>query len=93
VKIRIWVGAMLLSLMLLGQFGCTRHGLHVFRAVATVAVYAAILATHDSHYHNHHCGHTYVVHDNRPVYHYQGRWEYYEPDTGNWYHYDRRPGH
>jgi len=29
--------------------------------------------------------------DERPVYHYQDRWEYYDSESGHWYYYDSRP--
>ncbi len=71
--------------------GCHRHArgglafLHVASVVAQVAVAAAIISSHDAHYHDHYCGHRYRYHDGRYNYWYGGHWEYY--DDGAWYGY------
>ena len=64
----------------------------MFRIVATAAittaVAAAVIHSHDDHYHHSRCGHEYVIVDGREVYQYQGRWEYYDPYDGQWYFYE-----
>jgi len=45
---------------------------------AAVVGTAAIIADHDAHFHHAHCGHYYQVYDGRPVYYYNGGWEYYD---------------
>ena len=86
---------MVLIVLLLGftatQSGCGRLGYHAVRTLVTVAAVATVLAWHDSHFHSHHCGHEYVYVEERPVYHYQGRWEYYDAHNGPWYYYNERP--
>lgn len=83
--------ALALSTGLATSSGCNRYGLEILRGVveitAAVAVTALALAAHDAHYHHAHCGHHYVVHESRPVYQYQGRWEYYDPWDDTWYYY------
>ncbi|MBL8786161.1 MAG: hypothetical protein JNJ59_14780 [Deltaproteobacteria bacterium] len=75
--------------------GCNRYGWEIFRGAVEVAAYVAVtamvLAAHDAHYHSYHCGHHYVVVENRPVYEYQGRWEYYDPHEDTWYYYPEGP--
>jgi hypothetical protein len=71
--------------------GCGRTGWELFgravEAVAYVAVTAMVLAAHDHHHHSAYCGHTYVVYEQRPVYYYGGRWEYYDAGADTWYYY------
>ena len=71
--------------------GCNRYGWELFRGFAEVAAYVAVtamvLSVHDHHYHHYHCGHRYVVHEHRPVYYYEGRWEYYDDRADTWYYY------
>ena len=47
-----------------------------------------VLAHHDAHFHDHHCGCNREWHHGRWVYYYGDHWEYYDPDTGRWYYYD-----
>ena len=79
-----------LALVILAQ-GCRPMAYFATRAIITAAVVAGVLATHDAHYHDHHCGHDYVYLDQREVYHYEDRWEYYDPHDGHWYHYENPP--
>lgn len=87
----------LVALMMIGAFSftavstgtsCNRYmaGFMVQAIVAT-AVVATVLAAHDAHFHSHHCGHSYVIVEERPVYHYEERWEYYDEESGRWYYY------
>lgn len=89
-RTKLLIAALLITLFA-GSAGCNRYGWQLFGAVAEAAVYVAVtalvLSTHDAHYHSHHCGHHYVVYEERPVYHYQGRWEYYDPYAETWYYY------
>jgi hypothetical protein len=89
-KLRIGIATLLISLVL-AQSGCGRAGLHALRAISTIAAVATILAVHDAHFHSHHCGHQYMMVEERPVYHYQGRWEYYDEHDANWYYYNGSP--
>ena len=80
------------------QPGCTREGWQLMGALAEVAIYVAVtavvIAHHDAHYHNHYCGHRWVVYEERPVYYYEGRWEYYDHYQDTWYYYpDGVPGY
>ncbi len=75
----------------LAQMGCSPRGFAAFRTFAAFATVATILAAHDAHFHSHHCGHEYVYVDERPVYHYEGRWEYYDAQSGHWYYYEGQP--
>ncbi len=75
----------------LTQIGCGPRGFAAFRTVAAFAAIATVLAVHDAHFHSHHCGHEYVYVDERPVYHYEDRWEYYDSESGHWYYYEGRP--
>ena len=93
-----FVVALALITSLVTSSGCNRYGLEILRGVveitAAVAVTALVLAAHDAHYHHAHCGHHYVVYESQPVYHYQGRWEYYDPWDDVWYYYpDGPPGY
>jgi len=89
-RMKLIVAALLLTVFI-GGSGCNRYGWQVLGTIAEVAAYVAVtavvLAAHDAHYHNHHCGHRYVVYEDRPVYYYEGRWEYYDPYEGTWYVY------
>jgi len=96
-----WTRRIALALVLafaLGGTGCNRYGWELFRGVAEIAAYVAVtalvLSVHDHHYHHYHCGHRYVVYEARPVYYYEGRWEYYDDRAGTWYYYpDGVPGY
>ncbi len=73
--------------------GCFRGGgqlalgaLEVASVVAEVALVAALLSNHDSHYHSYGC-HPVRYEDGRDVYYYNGHWEYYDDDEGSWYAY------
>lgn len=83
----------LLFAALITQSGCGRAGFLAARILVTAAVVATVLAVHDSHYHSHHCGHEYVIVEERPVYRYEGRWEYYDDHEGQWYQYEELPHH
>ncbi|MCC6620196.1 MAG: hypothetical protein IT385_03015 [Deltaproteobacteria bacterium] len=96
-RIKLVVAALLIA-SFMGSAGCNRHGWYIFGELVEVAAYvaitAAVLAAHDAHYHHYHCGHHWVVYEERPVYHYQGRWEYYDPYARTWYYYpDGIPGY
>lgn len=84
--------AVALSVGLMSSAGCS-PSMARFAAAAFVGTAAAvmILAAHDAHYHDAYCGHQVVVVEDRPVYYYQGHWEYYDPDTGEWYVYREPP--
>ncbi len=72
------------------QAGCGRTGWEVFGAFAEVALYVAVeaaLHAHDHHLHHSHCGHRYIYYQDRAVYEYEGRWEYYDYDNDTWYYY------
>ena len=84
------VAALLITLTLTTS-GCGRMGYLAMRTAITVATVATIVHWHDSHFHHHHCGHEYVYVEDRPVYHYQGRWEYYDQESGHWYQYEELP--
>ena len=89
---RMTLLAVVASLTVAGS-GCTpgmaRFAAGAFIMTAAVVTIAAI--HHDAHYHSHHCGHHYVLVEDRPVYHYQGHWEYYDEETGQWYRYRQPP--
>jgi hypothetical protein len=80
-----------LSLIAIPAAGCGRTGWELFGTLAEVAAYVAvealIHARHDAHFHHRHCGHRYVFHDDRAVYEYEGRWEFYDDTSGTWYYY------
>lgn len=89
-KLTLTITAVVLAASLTSG-GCGRGGFLLARTLVTVAAVATVLAWHDAHYHHHHCGHEYVYVEERPVYRYQGRWEYYDPDSGRWYMYEELP--
>ena len=67
---------------------------HNVGAVASAALWTAaiagtivIMAIHDDHYHDEHCGHYRRWHDERWVYYYGGHWEYYDEPAATWYYY------
>lgn len=84
--------------VVLGMSGCNRYGWELFRGAAEIAAYVAVtamvLSWHDHHHHSYSCGHRYVVYESRPVYQYDGRWEYYDERADRWYYYpDGVPGY
>ena len=83
------IAAALITMVIAQSASCNRYtaGL-AFRALVTTAVVATVLASHDAHRHHHHCGHRFVVVEERPVYRYQGRWEYYDEERQRWYYYE-----
>lgn len=96
-RMKLLIVALMLSLGL-SSAGCNRYGWQLLGAAVEVAAYVAVtalvLSAHDSHYHSHHCGHHRVVYEGRPVYEYDGRWEYYDEYDGRWYYYpDGVPGY
>lgn len=67
----------------------------LFRDVASVAIFTAavvgtahMMADHDAHFHDHWCGHHRRWYHGHWVYHYDDRWEYYDPNEEVWYYYD-----
>ncbi|MFT7579031.1 MAG: hypothetical protein ACI9MR_000693 [Myxococcota bacterium] len=80
-----------------GQASCNRLGWQlaadIIGSVAQVAIAVAVLASHDAHYHGHSCGHRYIYVEDRPVYEYEGRWEYYDEYDDRWYYYETYPGY
>lgn len=68
--------------------GCGRMMPFMARMIVAGAITAVVLSHHDAHYHDHHCGHRRGYIDQQEVYHYQDRWEYYDPETETWYSYD-----
>jgi hypothetical protein len=88
---KVVLGLVLGLVMATSTTACNRYGWELFRGAATIAAYvavtAAVLSWHDHHHHSYHCGHRYVVYESRPVYHYEGRWEYYDPHARTWYYY------
>ncbi|MCA9514013.1 MAG: hypothetical protein KC635_03640 [Myxococcales bacterium] len=96
-KIRLLVLALVVSLFA-STTACNRYGWQLFGDVVETAVAAAIvvavLSHHDHHYHSYRCGHRYVMVESRPVYYYDGHWEYYDSYSGRWYYYpDGPPGY
>lgn len=96
-RIKLVVAALLITTFL-GSSACNRYGWQVLGGLVEVAAYVAVtalvLAAHDGHYHHHHCGHRWVAYEDRPVYYYQDRWEYYDPYSRTWYYYpDGVPGY
>lgn len=94
---RLMLGVALTAVIGSGA-GCNRYGWELFRGVAELATYVAVtamvLSWHDHHHHHHGCGHQFVVYESRPVYHYDGRWEYYDDRAETWYYYpDGVPGY
>ncbi len=86
-KLKMAVLAALMVMMLFNS-GC-RVGAHILaRTIVTAAVVAVVLAHHDAHYHDHHCGHRMIIVEDREVYQYQDRWEYYDSRHGEWYYYE-----
>ena len=83
--------AALIVVLSLSQVSCGHGGFAAMRAVTAVAMVATVLAVHDAHHHSHHCGHEYTYVEDRPVYYYEGRWEYYDNESGHWYYYDDTP--
>ena len=88
-RYRMKVLSVALVLAFLTSTACS-PGLFRFAAsaVITTAVVAAVIHAHDSHFHHEYCGHKSVLFDGREVYHYQGRWEYYDSYRQEWYVYD-----
>ena len=77
---------------MLPNAGCGRPGLAVLQTIAVVGLAAAVvLAVHDAHMHSYRCGHETIIVDDRPVYYYQDRWEYYDAERGQWYYYREDP--
>ncbi|HET6610913.1 MAG TPA: hypothetical protein VFG83_02955 [Kofleriaceae bacterium] len=73
--------------------GC-RGTIHVAGDVGRAALWTAatvgeiaILATHDAHIHNDHCGHYRRWHGGHWTYYYGGHWEYYDQGSQRWYYY------
>jgi len=79
----------LLVVGLLGSAGCGPRMVRglVGAAIVTAAVVgtAHAVAHHDAHYHHYNCGCLREWHHDHWVYHYQGGWEYYDPQAGVWY--------
>lgn len=78
-------------LVVLTSVRCGRGGFMLAQAAITMAAVATVIAVHDAHYHDYYCGHRYVVVEDRPVYYYQDRWEYYDAPSGRWYMYEELP--
>jgi len=76
----------ILLLILLG--GCSPRMFNTLFMAAAFVGTAAILAHHDAHFHDHHCGHPYRWVDGRWVYYYHYHWEYYDPELNAWYYYE-----
>ena len=55
--------------------------------LARAAVFTAVVASHDAHYHAYGCGHHHRWRDGRVVYYYGGHWEYYDDYAESWYVY------
>ncbi len=76
-----------LAVLLAGP-GCTPRLFEAAVMTAAVVGTVAILAHHDAHFHDMHCGHPRHWHEGRWVYHYHDHWEYYDPGTRGWYYYE-----
>jgi hypothetical protein len=81
---------------LLGTSGClvSPRGAQAVGSVAAAALWTAavvgtvtVLAYHDAHFHHDQCGHYRRWHEDRWVYYYGGRWEYYDQTSATWYVY------
>ena len=85
---RLVIGCTLVAVLAVSS-ACTPG---MFRLAATAAIttalVAAVIHSHDDHYHHSRCGHDSVIVDGREVYQYQGRWEYYDSYDGQWYVYE-----
>jgi hypothetical protein len=85
-----WVVAAVLST---GCVGAPR-AIHTVGAVAAATLWSAavigtvvVLEDHDAHRHGAACGHYRRWHDDRWIYKYDDRWEYYDAPTARWYVY------
>ncbi|MFH1132206.1 MAG: hypothetical protein V1754_12790 [Pseudomonadota bacterium] len=66
---------------------CTpRMAAHMFSAAAVLGT-VAVIAHHDAHMHHYQCGCHRRWYQDQWVYHYDGRWEYYDRHHGRWYYY------
>ena len=74
--------------LLVGAASCTPRMFHQALMTAAIIGTVAVLTHHDAHFHDAYCGHPREWHDGRWVYHYQGRWEYYDHRSGNWYYFE-----
>lgn len=90
-----WVGRLLVPAFLLALVqlpgACSPRMAQFMAGAVIVGAAVAVVAHHDAHYHHRHCGHHYVVVEDREVYEYEGRWEYYDESTGEWYYYEEPP--
>jgi len=90
-----WLGGLLVPALLLALAqapgACSPRMAQFMAGALIVGAAVAVVAHHDAHFHHHHCGHEYVIVEDREVYEYQGRWEYYDDSTGQWYYYEDEP--
>ncbi len=68
-------------------FSCHPRMLGNVLMAAAIVGTVAVLAHHDAHFHDHHCGCHRRYADDRWVYYYGDHWEYYDYDTDTWYYY------
>lgn len=95
-KLTSWMGRLLVPVVLLAlvqapNSACSPRMAQFMAGALIVGATVAIIAHHDAHHHSPYCGHEYVVVEDREVYQYQGRWEYYDDETGEWYYYTEDP--
>ena len=75
----------------LGTSACSPRMARFMAGALIIGTAVAVIAHHDAHRHYPGCGHEYIVIEDREVYQYQGRWEYYDEQTGEWYYYVEDP--
>lgn len=88
---RAVVVASLVAFVLAPTTGCSRGMANFLAGALIVTAAVAIVAHHDAHYHDPWCGHERVYVEDRDVYYYEGQWEYYDQDSGQWYYYTEPP--
>jgi hypothetical protein len=88
---RLLLTSALVAIALMGQ-GCSPQFARLAAgAFIVTAAAVTVMAIHDAHMHSRHCGHHYVVVEQEPVYYYEGRWEFYDEESGRWYRYRDAP--
>ena len=85
------VAATLVLTLMGGSAGCHPRFARLIAAGLIAVAAVAVVAHHDAHFHDRYCGHSYVVVEDRDVYEYEGRWEYYDEGSGQWYYYEEPP--
>jgi len=70
------------------SFGCTPRMARAALFGAAVAGTVAAVAVSHPHFHHWNCGCPRHTDGGRPVYYYQGGYEYYDSGAGVWYRYE-----